>query len=40
MDPSDIASIVVYLTAGFVILPAGRDIVSYKTCILVRTLPR
>ena len=29
-----VATYVLYATAGFLFLPAGRDIVSYKTCIL------
>jgi len=34
MDIATIASYVLYFTAGFVFLPAGRDIVSHKTAIL------
>lgn len=29
-----VATYVLYATAGFLFLPAGRDIVSHKTCIL------
>ena len=36
-----IATYVLYATAGFLFLPAGRDIVSHKTAILpVRNAPR
>lgn len=34
LDMSTLATYVVYFTAGFVLLPAGRDIVSHKTAIL------
>ncbi len=34
MNVATIASYVLYFTAGFVFLPAGRDIVSHKTAIL------
>ena len=34
LDMSTLATYVVYFTAGFLLLPAGRDIVSHKTAIL------